>query len=144
MHCERCRTQPAEVILGDLSVCMPCAETMAWSLGFPLDPSQLEHVTSGGGYVTGETFTEDPWLLLTPPTALYKGLRDFGIINPITAPKKPAGAAADDGFPWIRVTLVLGGIAAVGVVGLMAVNALKTASTARETIAKHPELLAAL
>ncbi len=125
--CERCRTHPAEVIFGESSVCMPCAETMAWSLGMPFDPSQLEHVTSGISDVS-------PIGVIVPPIGVAESLGLFSL-----GPKKK-----DDGFPFVRVTLLLGGIAAVGVVGLMAVNALKTANVARETIKKHPELLAAL
>jgi hypothetical protein len=130
--CERCRVHLPDVIFGELSVCFPCAETMAWTIGVPFDPSQLEHVTAGIGDVT-------PIGVALPPIGVAEAL---GLIS-VMPRKKP-----DDGFPFVRVMLVLGGVAAVGVVGLMAVNAMKTAdkglSAARETIIKHPELLAAL
>jgi hypothetical protein len=135
MHlCERCHVHQADVIFGDLSVCGPCAETMAWSLGIPYDPSQIEHVTGGIGDVT-------PIGAVVPPIGIAESL---GLVSLMPGGTRRQQQGKDDGFPFFRVMLVLGGVAAVGVVGLMAVNAMKTTAAARDTIMKHPELLAGL
>jgi hypothetical protein len=164
--CDRCHAHPAEVVFGEMMVCSPCADVLAWDYGTPMEPPD-EGVLEAGFHTGALSDISFPGIVLPPIGALEA----MGILGPgglmgsvppgpgaPTAPRPGVpGRAATPGslLPELqppvegRITgmglvVVLGGVVAVGILGLMAWNAYKAADAARETIKKHPELLAAL
>jgi len=159
--CERCRTQQAEVIAAEMYVCGPCAAVLEWSYGIPREATQPEAVEPPaevftaeivdmdgpppieGDYMTGGLGDVTLPGVIVPPVGVAQA---FGVWPQSSRAKTPD--AKQDGFPWLKVMIVVGGVAAVGAVGMILVRMVETAHETqregREFIKQHPEVLTAL
>lgn len=120
--CERCRAHPAEMTMGEICLCTPCAEQLSWSHGVQASPQPAA---------------------IPPPGTPRHVVADYLVGAQLA--QKLAEPPRSDGFPWLRVMAALGGVAVVGVAGLWIYKITETAGETRRSamrvIETHPEVL---
>ncbi len=129
--CDRCRAHPPELVLGSMCLCAPCAEQIAWSHGVQ---------------ATAPAPASSP---RAPAPAVMNGADPFvGFQIAHMASGDSALKRMNEGFPWVRVMAVLGGVAVVGVVGLWVYKITETVGetkrSAMRIVENHPEVLKAV
>lgn len=119
--CDRCRVHPSEMVLGQMCLCAPCAELIAWTHGVQasVDPGASSPIMPA----------------MANPMAFVGA-----------APAKPP--AKDDSIvPWGRFVLILGGTAALALVGYWVFKIGEEAQETRRGIMRvvenHPEVVKA-
>ena len=157
--CDRCQRNPADVVVfGEMCVCQPCARALEEQAAAP--------------YATGALDDVSPLGILIPPLGLAEHLglvssthgmslghtgdwlgqqaspQHGGVtVTPPALPPLPLESDRD-GFPFLKVMVVLGTLGAVALVGSALVRTTKAARSAQsgaiDAIKKHPEVLMAL